>query len=62
MVSVSIISIVILIFVLHTILTHLINWLWRRLVEDGPELSIIPALATIVEAVIMIALLKNFIQ
>jgi hypothetical protein len=62
MISVSIISIVILIFVLHTILTHLINWLWRVLTEDGPELAIIPAVATLIEAAIMIKLLNNFIQ
>lgn len=62
MVTVSIISIVILIFVLHTIITHLINWLWRTLVKDVPELIVIPAAATLVEAVIMISLLKNFIR
>jgi len=62
MVTVSIISIVILIFVLHTILTHLINWLCRTLTQLGPELIVIPAMATLVEVAIMIALLKNFIQ
>jgi hypothetical protein len=62
MVTVSIISIVILIFVLHTILTHLINWLWREVTENGPEMVIIPIMLTVVEAAIVIALLKNFIQ
>ena len=62
MVTVSIISIVILIFVLHTILTHLINWFWRTVVENGPEMVIIPIMVTLAEVAIIITLLKNFIQ
>lgn len=61
MVTVSIISIVILIFVLHTILTHLINWFWRTVDENGPEMVILPIIVTLAEAAIMVGLLKNFI-
>lgn len=59
MITVSIFSIVVLIVVLHTILTHLINWLWRAM--DDPELIIIPVIVTILEAVAVFTLLKNFI-
>lgn len=60
MVTVSIISIVILIFVLHTILTHLLNWAFRESMDS--ELGIGIIILNLMEAAIMIALLKNFIQ
>ena len=63
MVTVSILSIVILIFVLHTIITHLINWMWRSMTDvEDIGLFIIPVAATILETFIMVILLKNFIQ
>ena len=59
MVSISIISVVILIFVLHTILTHLLNWLFRKMAPNDIVLSV---LLSIVEFIIIIASLNYFIN
>ena len=59
MVSVSIFSVIILIFVLHTILTHLLNWLFR---EMSPNHVMLPILLSIVEFIVIIASLNYFIN
>ena len=59
MISVSIFSVIILIFVLHTILTHLLNWLFREMTPDDVML---PILLSIVEFIVIIASLNYFIN
>jgi hypothetical protein len=60
MVTVSILSIVILIFVLHTVLTHLLNWAFRKTMDSEVGVGIF--ILNLIEIVIMVILLKNFIQ
>ena len=59
MIAVSIFSVIILIFVLHTILTHLLNWLFREMAPNDIVLSV---LLSIVEFIIIIASLNYFIN
>lgn len=59
MVTISILSIVVLIFVLHTVLTHLLNWLVRKTIDS--EVGIASLFLCLIETGIMIALLKEFI-
>lgn len=59
MITVSILSIVILIFVLHTILSHLLNWAFRESMDS--ELGIGVFVFCVIEIGIIIALLKEFI-
>lgn len=60
MVTVSILSIVILIFVLHTVLTHLLNWAFRKTMDS--EVGVGTFILNLIEIVIMVILLKNLIQ
>lgn len=63
MVTVSIISLVILIFILHTILTYLLNWLFRIIMDkDEKNLIIFPVIFTFLEVIVCISLLKYFIK
>jgi hypothetical protein len=63
-VEVPLIGIVILIFILHTILTHLINWGMRKAWEEtaGESLIFLLCLLTIVEIVVGISLLHYYIK
>ena len=58
MVTVSIFGVIVIIFVLHTVLTHLINWLWREC--DG-EIVVLALVVTIVELLLTLILLKYYI-
>lgn len=60
MVTVSILSIVLLIFVLHTILTHLLNWL-TRLFADSEAVALM-ILTNLLEIVITVLLLKHYLK
>lgn len=60
MVTVSIFGIVVIIFVLHTVLTHLINW-WFREADDAEEgFGLI--MLTIVELASTLILLHYYIN
>jgi hypothetical protein len=58
-VTVPLVGIVILIFILHTILTHLSNWAIRECKDPG--LGTLVVFATLVELVVCVALLTSYI-
>lgn len=60
MVTVSIFGIVVIIFVLHTVLTHLINW-WFREADDAEE-GFVLIMLTIVELASTLILLNYYIN
>jgi uncharacterized membrane protein YidH (DUF202 family) len=61
-VKVPVLGIVILIFVLHTIVTHLLNWMFRESTEDRSEGLLVLAIAlTILEGLGCIVLLTNYL-
>ena len=60
MVTVSIFSVVVIIFILHTVLTHLINWSFRE-AGDALEVFVI-VLVTIVELLLTLILLHYYIN
>lgn len=62
MVTVSIISIVILIFVLHTILTHLLNWAFRESMKDLDGMMTFIIIATFTECVVMVGLIDYILN
>jgi len=63
MITTSILSIVILIFVLHTILTHLFNWWFRECLEaDEGVLGFLTLVLIFIEMGICISLLKYYIS
>lgn len=58
-VTVPLIGIIVLIFVLHTILTHLSNWAFRECKDPG--LVGLVVFATIIELVVCVALLTPYL-
>lgn len=60
MVTVSIFGIVVIIFVLHTVLTHLINW-WFREADDASEVFVV-VLVVIMELLSTLILLDYYIN
>ena len=61
-VSVPVLGLVLLIFTLHTILTHLLNWAYRKAWEEDGILVFFTALLTIVEVIICVSLLDYYIK
>ena len=61
-VSVPVLGLVLLIFTLHTILTHLLNWAYRKAWHKDGGLVFLTAFLTIVEVVICVSLLKYYIK
>jgi hypothetical protein len=63
-VTVPVLGIVILIFVLHTIITHLLNWGYRKAWGQtaGESLIFLLYVLTIVEVLVCIGLLKYYIN
>jgi hypothetical protein len=61
-VSVPVLGLVLLIFTLHTILTHLINWAYRRAWENDGVLVFLTVFLTIVEIGACISLLNYYIK
>lgn len=59
-VTVPLIGIIILIFALHTILTHLSNWALRECKDPG--LVVLVAFATIIELVVCISMLVSYLS
>jgi hypothetical protein len=65
-VTVPVLGIVILIFTLHTIVTHLINWGYRKAddmqnLDNGAGIMLLLILFNIIEVVICIGLLSYYI-
>jgi hypothetical protein len=61
-VTVPVIGIVILIFVLHTIATHLINWMFRETAEEQTGTMLFLAIMlNIVEVMICTSLLISYV-
>jgi predicted membrane-bound mannosyltransferase len=61
MVTISLFSIVAIIFIVHTILTHLINWLFRETADDS-EMFCFAVLVTITELSLTLVLLHYYIS
>jgi hypothetical protein len=61
-VSVPVLGLVLLIFTLHTILTHLLNWVYRKAWAEDGVLVFFTALLTIVEVIICVSLLDYYIK
>ena len=61
-VEVPVLGIVLLIFTLHTILTHLLNWAFRKAWVESGEALFLTALLTVVEVIICISLLNYYIK
>ncbi len=59
MVTVSLFGIMVLIFVTHTVLTHLINWFFREVVNE-PELVTTAVICGLLEIIIMISILHYY--
>ena len=60
MVTIPIFSVVVIIFILHTVLTHLINWWFREADEEIFITAIV--FYTIAELTLIIALLDYYIS
>jgi hypothetical protein len=61
-VSVPVLGLVLLIFTLHTILTHLLNWAYRKAWKEDGVLVFLTALLTLVEVIICVSLLDYYIK
>jgi hypothetical protein len=61
-VSVPVLGIVLLIFTLHTVLTHLLNWAYRRAWAEDGVLVFLTVFLTIVEVIICVSLLDYYIK
>lgn len=63
-VEVPVLGLVLLIFTLHTILTHLLNWAYRRAWKEtgGESLLVGLFMVTVAEIVIGISLLNYYIK
>ncbi len=63
-VSVPVLGLVLLIFALHTILTHLLNWGVRKAWNEtgGESLVFLVCILTIVEIIVGIVLLNYYIR
>jgi hypothetical protein len=61
-VSVPVLGLVLLIFTLHTILTHLLNWAYRKAWEEDGVLVFLTVFLTIVEVAICVSLLDYYIK
>jgi len=61
-VSVPVLGLVLLIFTLHTILTHLLNWAYRKAWEEDGVLVFLTVLLTIVEIGACVSLLDYYIK
>lgn len=61
-VEVSVIGIVLLIFVIHTVLTHLLNWMYRESAEDeSGSLLFFSLILTVIEVIGCVSLLLNYV-
>lgn len=60
MVTIPLISVIILIVILHTIISHLLNWGWRNVEE--PNSAFWMGVGTLIESVILIVLLNYYIK
>jgi hypothetical protein len=61
-VSVPVLGLVLLIFTLHTGLTHLLNWAYRKAWKEDGVLVFLTAFLTLVEVVICVSLLDYYIK
>ena len=61
-VSVPVLGLVLLIFTLHTGLTHLLNWFYRMAWKKEPVLVFLTVLLTIVEFIACVSLLEYYIK
>lgn len=59
-ITISLFWIVLLIVVVHTILQHLINWMWRGV--DNADDSFVPFILSSGEAIILIAILYRILS
>lgn len=59
--KISIFTIVILLFILHTIITHLFNWWVRVFIKDEDPLIIFIIGLNLIELVICTAILSNWL-
>jgi len=61
-VSVPVLGLVLLIFTLHTILTHLLNWAYRNAWKEDGILVFLTSLLTLAEVIICVSLLNYYIK
>lgn len=63
-VSVPVLGLVLLIFALHTILTHLLNWAYRKAWNEtgGESLLVGLFIVTVVEVAMTVSLLHYYIK
>lgn len=62
-ITTSAIGIVVLIFILHTILTHLLNWMFREGVEEESGTTLFFAIILqILEFIMCIGLLQGYLS
>ena len=62
-VEVPVIGIVIIIFLFHTVMTHLINWMFRDSLKESMDgLTGLTIVTGIVEVVICIGVLKYYVN
>ena len=60
MITIKLFSVVVIIFTLHTVLTHLINWQFRK--SDDESTMFATLIFAIIEITIIIALLDYYIE
>lgn len=58
-ITISSLSTVLLIFLIHTILTHLLNWFFRKFPDDGEV--ILPIMACTIELLFIVYLLVTIL-
>ncbi len=61
-VSVPVLGLVLLIFALHTVLTHLINWFYRMAWKEDPIPVFFTILLNVVEIFTCVSLLDYYIK
>ena len=62
MIQVSIISMLILIIVLHTVFTHLINWAFRKICKKEEAFSTAIISLMIAEALLVVQLFQYYLK
>lgn len=62
MIQVSILSMLLLIIVLHTIFSHLFNWIFRKVSRTDEPFAVVVVILMIIEAVIVVKLFQYFLK
>ena len=62
MIQVSIFSMLLLIIVLHTIFSHVFNWIFRKVVKKDEPFSVMIITLMLIEALLVVKLFKYFLN